>query len=192
MATTDGPATVRGVKRSVYAMATGAQDIAASTAGGAGTPALMMDVSKAMSVWLVNVRVFTRDCQDCAEIVTERKLKLGPVLGRSPDRQPGRRGSGHDQDRAMGELNQRYAKFGHVQAGFRGGKIRPGRPSGSEATQTVQRGAGQHGLPYRLRLGRRFKSFRDPDPAGPQWGLRLVQWRRQLGEVNRPRSRRRS
>ena len=34
----------------------------------------MMDASLAMSAWLVNVRVITRDCQGCAEIVTDRKL----------------------------------------------------------------------------------------------------------------------
>src|SRR5579859_7482290 len=55
-------------------MATGAQCIPITTDTGAGTPALMMDVSPAMSAWLVNVRVVTRDCQGWAEIVTDRKL----------------------------------------------------------------------------------------------------------------------
>ena len=55
-------------------MATGAQCIPATTDRGAGKPALMMDASLAMSAWLVNVRVITRDCQDCAEIMTDRKL----------------------------------------------------------------------------------------------------------------------
>ena len=175
-------------------MATGAQCIPDTTDRGAGTPALMMDVSPAMSAWLVNVRVITWDCQGCAEIVTDRKL--------AGSRCSAAVRTGSQAASALATIRtvpwdswiSVTPSSATSRPGSGAGRIVPADAPGTRPPRSWSgvRGAGEHGLPHGLRLSRRLKSARDTDPAGPQRCLRLVQRRRQLREVNRPRSWRRA
>jgi len=186
------PAT-RGVNRRMYTVATGAQCIPATTLTGAGTPALTMAVSLLMPARAVNVRVTTRVCaQRCAEIVTEPKAAGSRC---STDVRVGSQAASAPTAISIVVLESWTSvtlNSATSMPGSGAGKMAPAPApgvivpiclSGVCASSPAQADRGCAGG---------LKGPLDPDPAGLQRCRRVVERRRQHGQLHRPGSWRRA